>query len=51
MNENPLSVGASLEEIKKRIADVQNKSLDTHPEEFEALYQELNRALNEIDGL
>jgi hypothetical protein len=51
MNENPLSVGASLDEIKSRIADVQNTSLDTHPGEFEELYQELNRALNEIDGL
>lgn len=51
MSEKPLSAESSLEEIKKRIAEVKNKSLDTHPSEFEAIYQELNRALNQIDGL
>ena len=51
MNENPLSVGASLEEIKSRISAVQEKALDSHPGEYEEIFQELNRALNEIDGI
>ena len=51
MNENPLSVGASLEEIKARIATVQEKALDSHTGEYEEIFQELNRALNEIDGI
>lgn len=51
MSENPLSVGASLEEIKARIARIQERALDSHSGEFEEIFQELNRALNEIDGL
>jgi hypothetical protein len=46
-----LPVGASLEEIKARIANMQEKPLEEHPTEFEEIYQELNRSLNEIDGL
>ena len=45
-----LSVGASLEEIKGRIASVQSKALEEHPVEFEEIYQELNRSLNQIAG-
>ena len=45
-----LSVGASLEEIKARIAAVQNKALEEHSVEFEEIYQELNRSLNQIAG-
>ena len=45
-----LSVGASLEEIKARIAAVQSKALEEHPVEFEEIYQELNRSLNQIAG-
>ena len=51
MDENSLSVGASLEEIKSRIATIQEKPLDSHPAEYEEIFQELNRSLNEIDGL
>ena len=51
MTENPLSVGAGLDEIKARIAQIQEKALDSHPSEYEEIFQELNRTLNEIDGL
>ena len=46
-----LPLGASLEEIKERISNIQEKPLESHPTEFEAIYQVLNRTLNEIDGL
>lgn len=51
MTQNPLPLGASLNEIKARIALMQEKPLDNHPVEYEEIFQELNRALNEIDGL
>ncbi|CAB4727036.1 MAG: hypothetical protein F2853_00255 [Actinobacteria bacterium] len=40
-----------LDEIKFRIADVQNKPVDTHSQEFEMIHADLNRVLSEIDGL
>jgi hypothetical protein len=51
MDEKSLSVGAALSEITARIAGIQDKALETHPTEFEEIFQELNRSLNEIDGL
>ena len=30
---------------------IQEKPLDSHPAEYEEIFQELNRSLNEIDGL
>ena len=51
MSEDQLSIGASLDEIKSRIGEVQSKGLDLQPNEFEEIYKELNRSLNEIDGL
>lgn len=50
MDESTVSQ-AQLEEIKSRIADVQNKPVDTHSQEFEAIHADLNRVLSEIDGL
>lgn len=50
MDESTVSQ-AQLEEIKSRIADVQNKAVDTHSQEFEAIHADLNRVLSEIDGL
>lgn len=46
-----LPIGASLEEIKARISALQSKALDHHSVEYEEIYQELNRSLNEIAGL
>lgn len=51
MTENHLSIGAGLEEIKTRISQIQEKALDVHPSEYEEIFAELNRSLNEIDGL
>ena len=51
MDENALPVGASLEQIKARIANVNEKPLDSHPGEYEEIFQELNRSLNAIDGI
>lgn len=51
MNQEPLNIGASLEEIKSRISGIQEKPLEQHSTEFEDIYQELNRSLNEISGL
>jgi hypothetical protein len=51
MDENALPIGASLNEIKNRISSIQEKPLDAHPGEYEEIFQELNRSLNEIDGL
>ncbi len=51
MEENSLSVGAGLDEIKNRISTIQEKALDSHPGEYEEIFQELNRSLNEIDGI
>jgi hypothetical protein len=51
MSDDSLPMGASLDEIKKRIANVQEKALDSHSKEYEEIFQELNRALNEIDGI
>jgi hypothetical protein len=42
---------AQLEEIKSRIAGVQNKPVDTHSQEFESIHTDLSRVLSEIDGL
>jgi hypothetical protein len=41
----------ALEEIKSRIGKIQEKPLDGHSGEYASLYQELNRILNEIDGI
>ena len=40
-----------LEEIKTRISEVNQKSLDTHSQEFEGIHSDLVQALSEIDGL
>ena len=42
MDENSLSIGASLEEIKNRIATIQEKPLDSHPSEYEEIFQLLS---------
>jgi hypothetical protein len=40
-----------LESAKERIAQIQQKPLDTHSEEFEKVHGDLTRVLSEIDGL
>lgn len=42
---------AGIEEIKNRIAEIPQKPLDTHSQEFETIHSDLNRVLSEIDGL
>ena len=51
MSNDPLSIGASLEEIKRNIAQIQEKGIDSHYAEYEEIFQELNRTLNELAGL
>ena len=41
----------NLEEVKVRISEVNQKSLDTHSQEFESIHTDLVQALSEIDGL
>ena len=50
MEENQSSA-SNLEEIKSRIAEMNQKPLDTHSLEFEGIHADLSRVLSEIDGL
>jgi|FreactcultureFD7_1027221.scaffolds.fasta_scaffold00006_292 hypothetical protein len=40
-----------IEEIKARIAAIQELPLDSHSTEYESIHQELVTALAQIDGL
>ena len=51
MNELQNSERIDLEEVKTRISEVNQKSLDTHSQEFEGIHSDLVQALSEIDGL
>jgi hypothetical protein len=51
MTENESSTAISLEDIKLRISSISQKPLDLHPQEFEAIHNDLSRVLSGIDGL
>ncbi|CAB4707465.1 MAG: hypothetical protein F2672_04800 [Actinobacteria bacterium] len=51
MSEISNSEKIDLAGVKRRIAEISLKPLDVHSQEFEAIHEDLNRALSEIDGL
>ncbi len=45
------SQSSAIESIRDRIAQVQDKELDLHVGEYDAIHIQLERALSAIDGL
>jgi hypothetical protein len=46
-----LSQSGSIDSIRDRIAAVQGHELDTHVTEYDAIHDQLQRALTAIDGI
>lgn len=51
MSEINNSEKIDLSGVKLRISEISLKPLDAHSQEFEAIHEDLNKALSEIDGL
>ena len=48
---NEQSQSGSIESIRDRIACVQDRELDLHVSEYDAIHEQLQRALNAINGI